>query len=82
MGTGTATKPRTFDPDLMGAAMRQVREARGLTQAEVSKSTTVSQPKLSEYERGIMIPTLPILFTLAGYYEVSIDTLVGRAPDG
>ena len=44
----------------LGLALTELREARGLTQRQVSERTGIKQPMLARIERGQM-PTLPTL---------------------
>ena len=41
----------------IGNQLRELRENAGLTQSELSARTGISQPKLSDYERGVVQPT-------------------------
>ncbi len=48
----------------LGLALTEMREARGLTQRELSEETGIKQPMLARIERGQM-PTLPTLSRIA-----------------
>ncbi len=59
--------------------IRDLREDADLTQAVLSKQLNISQRAYSHYENGTRdIPT-SILISLADYYNVSIDYLLGRS---
>lgn len=58
--------------------IRDLREDKDLTQAQMGEILFCSQRVYSNYERGdIDIPT-PILIKLADFHQVSIDFLLGR----
>lgn len=58
--------------------LKELRKERGLTQEELSKLSGVSFPTISRYENGLRDePKLTILKTLANYFDVTIDYLVG-----
>ena len=58
--------------------IRDLREDREMTQAQMGKILGCSQRVYSNYERGdIDIPTA-ILIKLADFYNVSTDYLLGR----
>jgi len=58
--------------------LHDLRKDRNLTQEELSKLSGVSFPTISRYENGQRDePKLTILKTLANYFDVTIDYLVG-----
>ena len=57
--------------------IRDLRIDRGLTQADIGKLLHVSQYTYSEYEIGEIRYRLDVVITLAKYYNVSVDYLVG-----
>lgn len=60
--------------------IKQIRQEIGLTQSYVSAQTGINQSKLSKYETGELEPSLEQLGTLAEFYNVSIDYLLGNTP--
>ena len=61
--------------------IRALREDRDLTQREMGALLSCSQRVYSNYERGdVDIPT-SVLISLADFYSVSIDYLLGRTSD-
>ena len=58
-------------------SIRDMRTDRGLTQADVAKILHVSQNTYSQYEIGTTRYPLDAVVTLAEYYGVSVDYLVG-----
>lgn len=59
-------------------AIKYHREINGLSQSALAKKTNISQPKISYYESGIHQPTIEDCITLADFYGITIDELVGR----
>ena len=58
--------------------IRDLREDRDMTQAQMGRILACSQRVYSNYERGDLdIPTA-VLIRLADYYDVSVDYLRGR----
>ena len=58
--------------------IRDLREDRDMTQAQMGRILACSQRVYSNYERGDLdIPTA-LLIRLADYYDVSVDYLLGR----
>jgi transcriptional regulator with XRE-family HTH domain len=58
--------------------IRHLREDSDLTQVQISKTLNISQRAYSHYENGTRdIPT-DILISLADYYNVSTDYILGR----
>ncbi len=67
------TKPKDKDPlaDLVGAAVRARRHAKGQTQEELAENIDVSVVTLSNIERGENVPTLSVFFRL--HRELGLD---------
>jgi transcriptional regulator with XRE-family HTH domain len=57
--------------------IRQLREARHLTQAQVATAAGVPRPTLANLETGEANPTLSVLTRVAGALQVSLEELVG-----
>ena len=58
--------------------IRDLREDRDLTQAEVGEAVNVSQRSYSYYENGQHLIPPKVLCALADYYDVSVDYLLER----
>jgi len=72
------------DPKLYNAVMKifgtnfkELRLLRKKNQKEMADILSVSQAAVSHWEAGRKIPEVPMLITIAKYFEVSIDYLVG-----
>ena len=63
------------------ARLRDLREDHDLAQKQVASLLGVCSSDLSNYELGKRTLPLPHLVTLADYYRVSTDYLLGRTDD-
>ena len=61
--------------------LRNLREDRDLNQTELAKLLHVSQTTYSRYESGVLDVPSAALITLAGFYRVSVDYLLGLTND-
>lgn len=57
--------------------LKRAREDAGYNQRQVEKITGIKQVTISSYETGRTQPDLETLGTLADFYEVSVDWLLG-----
>lgn len=60
----------------LGEKLRDLREAKNLSQKEVSQHLMISNKLLSSYERDINDPPYSILKDICQYYNVSADYLL------
>lgn len=58
--------------------LRDMREDADLTQAQLGKILNISQRSYAHFEAGTRSIPLEILISLADYYKVNLDYLVGR----
>ena len=58
--------------------LKQLRKENKKTQQQVATYLNVSQVAYSKYENGKAEPSFDVLSKLADYFNVSIDTLIGR----
>ena len=61
---------------LLYQRIRNLRQDRGLTQADIAKVLNVRQNTYSQYEIGAIKYPLDVLIKLAQFYETSIDYLL------
>ena len=59
--------------------IKRLREAKGMTQAELAHAVKASRPTVCMWEAGARRPGLDYLPVLADVLECSIDALYGRA---
>ncbi|MFT7724004.1 MAG: helix-turn-helix transcriptional regulator [Roseateles sp.] len=60
----------------IGRTLAQRREARGLTQEQVSERLEIGTEAVSRMERGLTMPTVQRLAELAEIYDCGIDELL------
>jgi len=68
--------------DAVGPRLKQLRQRRDITLADLAAETGISTSTLSRLEAGLRRPTLEQLLPLARAYGVSLDELVGAPPTG
>lgn len=68
--------------DAVGPRLRALRRHRGITLADLSTTTGVSESTLSRLESGQRRATLELLLPLARTYNVPLDDLVGAPRTG
>lgn len=71
-------EPKTppLDAATLGAFVARVRTARGLTQRQLAERLYVSDKTVSKWERGLSLPSVPLLMPLAGALDLSISELM------
>jgi len=74
--SASADAPAAIEPDALGARVRALREAMGLSLRDLADRTGVSAPMLSQVERGETSPTLAVAARIAGGLELSLSQLV------
>lgn len=57
--------------------IKKARHESGYTQEQVSSITGIGRASIAKYETGIVEPNLETLATLAQFYNVSINWLLG-----
>lgn len=60
-----------------GIRLKELREAKGLSQGDVAKCLYVTRSTVSGYERNVITPSLDQMIKLALIYNTSLDYLVG-----
>lgn len=66
---------------IIGSNIAELRKDRGLTQKDFADILHVSKSAVSHYEQGISVPTIQALITIADYFNVNVDYLLGRCKD-
>lgn len=62
---------------ILGDKLKKLRRDRDLTQEEVATHLGISFQAISKWERGDGYPDITMLPTLANYFQVSVDELIG-----
>ena len=63
--------------NILGLRIRKLRKEKGLSQLELAGHLNISNTTLSQYESGKRIPGDEIKIKIAGFFNVSIDYLLG-----
>lgn len=58
--------------------LKELRQSKKLKQAEIAHYLQVSPQCYSSYEQGSREPNIETLIKLADFFDVSLDTLMGR----
>ncbi len=66
-------------PDLLGAFIRAQRQMANLSLRQLSALTDVSNPYLSQLERGLHQPSMRVLKSIADALNISAETLFEQA---
>lgn len=70
----------TFDAEVLGSRVREMRARAGLTQAGLAEAAGITDETVSRIERGAYEPALSTMVALADALRVGLDALVGRVP--
>jgi transcriptional regulator with XRE-family HTH domain len=62
--------------EVFGAHLRQLRTARGLTQAQLAEKARTSTPFISQLERGVTTPSLGMILRLAEALDCRASDLI------
>lgn len=65
----------------LNEALRRFRKQNKITQVQAAQAAGVSEAMYQFYEYGKSDPTASVLISLADYFDVSLDYLVGRSDD-
>lgn len=65
----------------LGERLRELRKNRKLTLRELSEKINLRANTLSQFENGKRKPSIESLNTLADFFNVSVDYLMGRTND-
>ena len=59
----------------------EIRRANNLTQKQLAAAVGLSEIGIQNYEGGRRKPAFDVLISLADFFDVSLDYLVGRSDD-
>ena len=62
---------------ILGQRLRELREEKGFTQKELAKELNIHSVTYLHYEKEQREPPLTLLATIAKFYDVSVDYLLG-----
>ena len=60
-----------------GKVFKELRGEKGVNQKEIALALHVSQATVSNWEAGRKVPEVPMLITIAKYFDVRTDYLLG-----
>lgn len=66
-----------FSSGVIKVKLRELREQKGVTQKEVANAVGCTPTVYSRYEREEREPDIATLCSLADYFRVSVDSVIG-----
>ena len=63
--------------EIFAKRLRELREERGLTQAELAERLGIARNSIFSYETSRRVPDIEVLAKLAEFFEVNSDYLIG-----
>jgi transcriptional regulator with XRE-family HTH domain len=79
MQGGSVPDPWAAQRDALGAYIRSQRKLANLSLRQLAELTSLSNPYLSQIERGLHQPSVRVLKLLSGALNVSAETLLAEA---
>jgi transcriptional regulator with XRE-family HTH domain len=73
------TDPWEAQREVLGAFIREQRKRANLSLRQLAELTSLSNPYLSQVERGLHQPSVRVLKALSGALNVSAETLLAQA---
>lgn len=67
-----------FDKKIFGNNLRKLRTSQQLTLEQLGEIFNVTKQTVSRWETGNRLPTIEIIYDIADYFNISIDSLVGH----
>lgn len=65
--------------NLFPARLKELRLTRNLSQKQLAEEVHSASRTIQSYELNLRAPSIDICITLADYFDVSLDYLVGRS---
>ncbi|MDO4372773.1 MAG: helix-turn-helix transcriptional regulator [Clostridia bacterium] len=65
----------------LSAQFKKIRTEKGLTQKQVADGIGITEQAYQRYEYGKTVPSALVLISLADFFDISLDYLVGRSDD-
>lgn len=62
----------------LGKTLRDLRKGEELTQAELAEKLNISRVNYTRYETDVSRPDYETLISIADYYQITLDELLGR----
>jgi len=67
-----------YKSNIIGERLRLIRQSQKLSLGDVEKELGINKSTLANIERGTKPASLSMVITLADYFNVSVDYLLGR----
>lgn len=67
-----------FDKKIFGNNLKQLRTSQQLTLEQLGEIFNVTKQTVSRWETGTRLPTIEVIYDIADYFNISIDSLVGH----
>ena len=64
--------------DILAKNLLELRKAASLTQLELAEKLNYSDKSVSKWEHGDAVPDIEVIASIANFYSVSVDYLIGR----
>jgi putative transcriptional regulator len=77
---GIAAPLNTVQPPDAPSPVREQRNRRKISQAGLAKSLGVSRQTIILIENGRYLPSLPLAFTIARFFGLTVDDMFGKEP--
>jgi len=77
---GIAAPLSTVQPPDAPSPVREQRTRRKISQAELAKSLGVSRQTVILIENGRYLPSLPLAFSIARFFGLTVDNMFGKEP--
>ena len=65
-----------IDQKTIGAQVRKMRKAKGMTQEQLAEITNVASNSISRIERGLLMPALPTLIDICNALGTGADSIL------
>src|SRR5262249_55540514 len=72
--------PKKHPPTGFAGRLKELRQAAGLTQAELAKRVGLNQFSIAKFEQGVQEPTWPTALAIAEALDVQVGVFVVRTP--
>ena len=63
--------------EIFAERLKELRKEKGITQEQLAEETGLTQGALTRYENGLRSPAANAIITLAKYFGVTTDYLLG-----
>ena len=70
-----------FNKNNLAERLHTLRKERNLSQTQLAESVDVSFHQISKIEKAQRAASIEVLYSLADYFNVSLDYLVGRSDE-